>query len=229
MVEYIYLLHTSKFVVSNQPIYKIGKTTQPNFNRFKGYDKGYVMLFQSSCRDCDELENQIKFLFKSRYVRRIDCGHEYFEGDQFSMIRDLCDIVQNEEVVNPSITECITQNALVLNANKNDTKNGGETSVQEIQRCIPCGLSTNNKYNYEKHLETTTHIDRKKNPKEYKFKCKDCLKTFRNKTSVVNHQRRARAPKPIIPTVPAPLKTKLPTEVDDLKGIAAEMSSKCKV
>ena len=227
MEEYIYLLHTSRFVVSNQPIYKIGKTTQPNFNRFRGYDKGFVMLFQSSCRDCDELENQIIILFKKRYKLRF--GREFFEGDKISMIRDLCDIVRNEKLKIPLITECITQNALVLKKNKNDTKNGGKTSVHEILRCIPCGLSTNNEYYYGKHLKTPTHIDRMENPKDYDFKCENCLKTFTSQQSVLNHQRRARAPKPIIPTVPAPLKTKLPTKVDGLKGIAADMSSKCKV
>ena len=55
MTQYVYLFHTREFFNSNQPIYKIGKTTKPNFTRFSNYPKGSVMLFQSACLNCHEL------------------------------------------------------------------------------------------------------------------------------------------------------------------------------
>ena len=282
MAQYVYLLQTSKFVESRQPIYKIGRTTQSNFKRFGNYEKGFVMLFQSSCRDCVELEKQIIILFRSRYVWRNDCGHEYFEGDQLSMMGDLCDIVRNERVtqgegvevpmqddndsndtnndvrvtqdtpvsnaVVEGITEYVAQDAIVLDENENeddieseeevsvmsntnedqdDTENDTENgvvellaSVQKMLNCIPCGISTNNRYNYAKHLKTQKHKDRMQNPEDYAFECINCFKTYNTKLNLRNHQRRYRAPRPIIPPVLAPLGT----EVDDLEGITRETS-----
>jgi hypothetical protein len=66
------------------------------FTRFAKYPRGSVMLFQSSCRNCHELERKIIKLFTSKYILRSYFGREYFEGDQRSMIGDLCDIVKNE-------------------------------------------------------------------------------------------------------------------------------------
>ena len=65
MAQYVYLFHTREFFNTNQPIYKIGKTVQPNFTRFTNYPRGSVMFFQSSCRNCHELERKIIKLFTS--------------------------------------------------------------------------------------------------------------------------------------------------------------------
>ena len=156
MTQYVYLLHKSDFVEPHQPIYKIGKTKQPNFDRFKSYPNGSVMLFQSSCRDCDELERKIRILFKHRYKWRKECGYEYFEGDQFSMIRDLCGIVQNEGVI----------------------------QVEGLFNCIPCGLSTYNRTDFAKHRRTQNHVRRTQNPEEYAFRCSNCANTYRSKQSL---------------------------------------------
>ena len=125
MSQYVYLFHTREFFNSNKPIYKIGKTTKPNFTRFSNYPKGSVMLFQSSCRNCDELERQIIILFTTNYVWRFDLGQELFEGDQLSMIRDLCDIVRNEKVIQDEGVEEPTQDK----NDENDTNNDISTTL----------------------------------------------------------------------------------------------------
>jgi hypothetical protein len=96
--QYIYLLQTREFLNSNQPIYKIGKTTKSNFIRFNQYPNGSVLLFQSSCYDCNELERRIINLFTMRYKICTLIGREYFEGDSRNMIMDLCNLV-NEEII----------------------------------------------------------------------------------------------------------------------------------
>jgi hypothetical protein len=96
--QYIYLLQTREFVNSNQPIYKIGKTTKSNFIRFNQYPNGSVLLFQSSCYDCNELERKIINLFTMRYKICSLIGREYFEGDSRKMIMDLCGLI-NEEII----------------------------------------------------------------------------------------------------------------------------------
>jgi hypothetical protein len=85
-------------VNSNQPIYKIGKTTKSNFIRFNQYPNGSVLLFQSSCYDCNELERKIINLFTMRYKICSLIGREYFEGDSRKMIMDLCGLI-NEEII----------------------------------------------------------------------------------------------------------------------------------
>lgn len=280
MAQYVYLLQTREFINSRQPIYKIGRTKQANFKRFGNYDKGFVMLFQGSCRDCEKLEKQIIILFSIKYERRLDLGQELFEGDQLSMMGDMCDIVRNEGVektaqddngsndtnndmsttqgthvsnaVVEEITESITQDALVskptededdteddeegvpveLNANEDYIENVEEVlsaREQKMLNCIPCGLSTNNKYYYAQHLKKPTHIDRMQNSKDYDNVCMHCFKTYRSIQRLLNHQRRYRTPKPVIPKVKTPPKTKLRTEVGDVEGITREMSSKCNV
>lgn len=99
MTQYIYLLQTREFVNSKEPIYKIGKTTKLNFTRFNQYPQGSVLLFQSSCFDCNKLEREIIQLFKSKYKVRRSIGRESFEGNPHEMIKDFCDFIKNEKNV----------------------------------------------------------------------------------------------------------------------------------
>jgi T5orf172 domain len=128
MTQYVYLFHTREFFNSNQPIYKIGKTEQPNFTRFASYPKGSVMLFQSSCRNCLLLERKIIKLFTSKYEQKTSFGREYFEGDQFSMIGDLCDIVKNEEI------DAIASNIIVVDLQSKaiEPLRGLDETIQDI-------------------------------------------------------------------------------------------------
>lgn len=92
-VKYIYMLKTRESVRMNENIFKIGKTEQQNFERFKAYPKGSILLFQSICKNCHECEKIIIKKFKEEFIHRIDFGNEYFEGDCNKMISMLCDIV----------------------------------------------------------------------------------------------------------------------------------------
>jgi len=87
--EYIYLIQERTAVVSNQSIYKIGRTTQLNFERFKGYGKGYKILLHVVCDNCIELELKLIYLFKNKYRQAIEYGNEYFEGKYKLMIKDI--------------------------------------------------------------------------------------------------------------------------------------------
>jgi hypothetical protein len=88
-VEYIYLLQNRTSIQTNKSIYKIGRTSQPNFERFKGYDKGYKILLHIICDNCIEIETNLIQLFKIKYKHREDYGNEYFEGDYKEMIKDI--------------------------------------------------------------------------------------------------------------------------------------------
>lgn len=91
--EYIYLIQERTAVAINKPIYKIGRTTQLNFERFKSYGKGYKILLHVVCDNCIDIELKLINLFKSKYIHSTDYGNEYFEGDYKSMIKDILEYI----------------------------------------------------------------------------------------------------------------------------------------
>ena len=91
--EYIYLIQERTAVAINKPIYKIGRTSQLNFERFKSYGKGYKILLHVVCDNCIDIELKLINLFKSKYTHSTDYGNEYFEGDHKLMIKDILEYV----------------------------------------------------------------------------------------------------------------------------------------
>lgn len=87
--QYIYLIQERTAVAINRPIYKLGRTSQLNFERFKGYGKGYKILLHVVCDNCIDLELKLINLFKNKYIQSIEYGNEYFEGEYKSMIKDI--------------------------------------------------------------------------------------------------------------------------------------------
>jgi hypothetical protein len=81
-IEYIYLLQPVISITNNQKVFKIGKTRRKNFIRFNEYPNGSVLLFQSSCINCDIMERKLLKIFKDNFIFRRDYGIEYFEGNR---------------------------------------------------------------------------------------------------------------------------------------------------
>lgn len=84
--DYIYLLYEREFMLKNMNVYKIGKTKQTNFMRFKSYPKGYVILLFIRCRDCDSIEKTLIEKFKNNFKFMKEYGNEYFKGNCDDMI-----------------------------------------------------------------------------------------------------------------------------------------------
>ena len=91
--QYIYLIQERTAVAINKPIYKIGRTSQLNFERFKSYGKGYKILLHVVCDNCIDIETKLINSFKYKYIHRNDYGNEYFEGDYKLMIKDIFEAV----------------------------------------------------------------------------------------------------------------------------------------
>ena len=94
--EYIYLLIEREFINAKQSIFKVGKTTQSNNKRIKQYPKGSMLLYQSICQNCGNIEKQIIKKFKEEFKQRKDIGTEYFEGDYKIMIDIIYLIIKQE-------------------------------------------------------------------------------------------------------------------------------------
>jgi len=108
--HYIYLLQEREFIKSNEPIYKIGKTTRTGLTRFSNYPNGSDLLFHIKCNDCHSYEKLLIQLFKSKYTLRKEIGNEYFQGNYKHMIRDIFYFIDNNDffTINPASQTQVT-------------------------------------------------------------------------------------------------------------------------
>ena len=97
-MSYIYLLIEREFINSNQSVYKVGKTNQPNYNRFKTYPNDSKILLHISVENCSEFEESILSIFRRTFIPRVDIGSEYFEGDVNLMRQKIMHIILSKEV-----------------------------------------------------------------------------------------------------------------------------------
>jgi hypothetical protein len=65
--NYIYLLQEREFLNTKQNIFKIGRTNQPNYERFKQYPKGSILLCQMMCCDSKKMEKIIIRYFDEHF------------------------------------------------------------------------------------------------------------------------------------------------------------------
>jgi hypothetical protein len=194
MLNYIYLLKLREFVKTNENIYKIGMTTQNNFKRFRQYPKGSILLYQTICSDCKNIETQLIKKFKSSFIQRKDIGNEYFEGDYKSMIKMIYIEIENEkDEVNNTMTNNIEIkiNNNIKNIEKCNTKieelENKFVKIKEINTIN--NKSTNNSKNNSKN-SSTNMIDIINNTisrKNSKYSCKNCNKRFTTKRRSETH------------------------------------------
>lgn len=78
-------------------VYKVGMTQKENHERFKGYPKGFILLFQMICNNCKNMEKKVIKLFKENFKLRKELGNEYFEGEYKNMINLIYSTIQNEK------------------------------------------------------------------------------------------------------------------------------------
>ena len=104
-IQYVYLIQTEEFVLSGEPVYKIGKTKKLNYIRFKQYDAGSIQLYQSVCKNCDDMERKIISLFNSKYERH--SGKEYFKGNYDHMLQDISELVETERLISGLVSDIV--------------------------------------------------------------------------------------------------------------------------
>lgn len=97
MSGYIYILIEREFIRTREPVYKIGKTTQDEFKRFKQYPKNSKLIQQIYCEDCHGLERELIELFRVKYKQRREFGIEYFEGDVKDMVYTIFNVWMNKD------------------------------------------------------------------------------------------------------------------------------------
>jgi hypothetical protein len=168
-VNYIYLLQEREFIKTNENIYKVGMTKQNNHQRFNQYPKGSILLLQLICNDCVFIEKQLLNIFKETFIKRIDIGNEYFEGDYKHMNKIICELINNEEEIKDN------EEKLIINGNKTQTVNDSCKNINTQYICENCDYKTYIKIRYNKHLMSSSHKEMNN-----QFFCKKCdYKTLR--------------------------------------------------
>ena len=61
-MEQIYLLKTD-MIMENLPIYKIGRSRQPDVKRVRSYPKMYQLVSMNTCENCVYIESELLHLF----------------------------------------------------------------------------------------------------------------------------------------------------------------------
>jgi hypothetical protein len=195
MAGYIYIIQLREFINSNTPVYKIGKTKQPNFERFKSYPKNSVMLAQICCKDCNSCERNVISFFDNKYKKRSDIGREYYEGDYRDMICDINSIIDLKKEITVEIVSDLV-NEIVGNIIENIKEPVPIIKpVNEIMNtkfcCKNCGYFTDNKQNYERHQVSEKHkyLSNKKEENEKIFECKNCNRKFITNGGLWKHNK----------------------------------------
>ena len=85
-MEQIYLLKTD-MTIDHLPIYKIGRSRQPDVKRIRSYPKTYQLVSMNTCTNCVYIESELLKLFHTKYKIAYRC--EYFIGDEDEMARDI--------------------------------------------------------------------------------------------------------------------------------------------
>jgi hypothetical protein len=85
-MEQIYLLKTD-MIMENLPIYKIGRSRQPDVKRVRSYPKTYQLVSMNTCENCVYIEAELLKLFHKKY--KIAYRREYFIGDEVEMAKDI--------------------------------------------------------------------------------------------------------------------------------------------
>jgi hypothetical protein len=90
--NYIYCLIEREFLKSEEPIYKVGKSTNL-FRRFRNYPKGSKIVFFSEVNDCHLAEKELLKVLNSheKIVKASDIGNEYYK----SKLADILQVLVN--------------------------------------------------------------------------------------------------------------------------------------
>lgn len=89
----IYIIHTREFISLNKPVYKIGRSANIA-NRCKQYPKKSRLIGSLFVKNTVLAENDIKNEFNIKFIRKLEYGLEYFEGNIIEMLDEFINIAK---------------------------------------------------------------------------------------------------------------------------------------
>ena len=185
-VEYIYLLKEREFIKTNENIYKVGKTTQKNLDRFKNYPRSSMLICQLICNNCNIIEREVLRIFRQSFISRKDIGSEYFEGNYKNMINVIYSVINYKDYM---ICEHEKKEDYVDNETENDyiIEEDIEEYIIEDNKDEVDNEEVDNEEDIDKYIikeKNLKQMERKRNyQREYMRKIRNNQK---NKTNMSN-------------------------------------------
>ena len=164
----VYLIIEREFLKTNENIYKIGYSTKPNLIRFKQYPNGSKLLLHIYTEFAKQCEREIINIFTTNFIRRLDIGNEYFEGDYKEMRRIILNIVDKTENNNGN-------SIFADNKNLPNTIGIFGSFIEKLMNCNKC-------FN-DLYLCKCINKNKKK-IKPKKIKCEYCKKSYIDRCSI---------------------------------------------
>jgi hypothetical protein len=115
MKNQIYLLREREFINTDEPIYKIGRSTTTIKIRMYGYPKGSELIYLSNVIDCVSLERKLIDLLNDKFIKRKDIGNEYFEGNLEDMLKVIRDEIELERINHNKLNNLQRPNEIIKN------------------------------------------------------------------------------------------------------------------
>ena len=92
--DFVYVIKEREFIKTKENIYKIGRTERGHSKRVSQYPKNSIVFNIIKVPDSKKYENEIKKIFKKKFIQRKDIGTEYFEANIASIRKEIYKIVK---------------------------------------------------------------------------------------------------------------------------------------
>jgi hypothetical protein len=146
--QYVYLLRTREFIRLEENVFKIGRTAKL-MQRFSQYPRSSELIRFKKVKDSVWVEKKIIELFTEKFIRKMEYGLEWFEGDPNLMI------VAFEEIACKYEHEVSDLRQKIMN--KVLTHISSDTSTTNNSIECKCGHSFSTNFSLQRHLSSRTH------------------------------------------------------------------------
>jgi hypothetical protein len=174
-------------MLANESIFKIGRTTRHYNNRLVEYEKDSKTIVVLQTDDCIGAEKFVLDKFKTKFIRRLDIGNEYFEGDETKMRIYLEFLVDDyNEIINKTkpINSVTNQIETIKTDDKPIETKQMKKHTGATYECETCGAPFKYIRHFQDHISSPTTCEKYM---KKKFECSGCGKKFCTETSCKNH------------------------------------------
>jgi hypothetical protein len=195
----LYLIQPVELIGTNR--YKIGCSSKSNIDRVKyGYKKGTRYLHILECDNAFDIEKILKDVFNEKFT--LIAGSEYFKGDENEMLELFYNVYKNNKntEIKNKIQESLYQEKCDKQYECDDEECDDEDeSIKEVNTkqdtkktskfiCENCNYKTNNKYDYNRHINSKKHKNKCVNKQIYKntYNCL-CGKSYTHRSNYYRH------------------------------------------
>lgn len=207
----VYLLQSPEFLNTN--VFKIGHSNSDDLKRCFSYGSKTILYYTRICQNSSFVEKKLIEGFNKRF--KVYKGREYFIGNINEMInefqviyddlffdrdnsRNICHtLYENVDDNMINTNKCIyTENnvesykdniAILKESARLEERKIEEENIKQCHKfyCKKCKFFTNNRKDYNRHLNTLKHNEETTN--KIKHNCKNCDEIFKSKSTLWRH------------------------------------------